>query len=78
MCLEVGRVRVDEARDRLQTKTKHYLPRNQARSSVFESDWDFGSALGIMEKAKRKTRERFTAQIQKSDRNRTKSVKNKH
>ena len=24
MCFEVGRVRVDEARDRLQTKTKHY------------------------------------------------------
>ena len=24
MRLEVGRVRVDEARDRLQTKTKHY------------------------------------------------------
>ena len=24
MCVEVGRVRVDEARDRLQTKTKHY------------------------------------------------------
>ena len=23
MCVEVGRVRVDEARDRLQTKTKH-------------------------------------------------------
>ena len=24
MCVEVGRVRVDEARKRLQTKTKHY------------------------------------------------------
>ena len=24
MCVEVGRVRVDEARDRLETKTKHY------------------------------------------------------
>ena len=24
MCVEVGRVRVDEARDLLQTKTKHY------------------------------------------------------
>ena len=24
MCVEVGRVRVDEARERLQTKTKHY------------------------------------------------------
>ena len=24
MCVEVGPVRVDEARDRLQTKTKHY------------------------------------------------------
>ena len=24
MCVEVGRVRVDEARDRLQTKTEHY------------------------------------------------------
>ena len=24
MCVEVGRVRVDEARDRLQTKTKHF------------------------------------------------------
>ena len=24
MCVEVGRVRVDEAHDRLQTKTKHY------------------------------------------------------
>ena len=32
------------------------LPRTLARSSVFESDWDFGSALGIMGKAKRKTR----------------------
>ena len=26
------------------------LPRTQARSSGFESDWDFGSALGIMGK----------------------------
>ena len=25
MCIEVGRARVDEARDRLQTKTKHSL-----------------------------------------------------
>ena len=24
MCVEVGRVRVDEGRDRLQTKTEHY------------------------------------------------------
>ena len=24
MCVEVGRVRVNEVRDRLQTKTKHY------------------------------------------------------
>ena len=24
MCVEVGRVQVDEARDRLQTKTKHF------------------------------------------------------
>ena len=24
ICVEVGRVRVDEARDRLQSKTKHY------------------------------------------------------
>ena len=24
MCVEVGRVRVDEAHDRLQTKTKHH------------------------------------------------------
>ena len=24
MCVEVGRVRVDESRDRLQTKTKQY------------------------------------------------------
>ena len=24
MCVEVGRIRVNEARDRLQTKTKHY------------------------------------------------------
>ena len=31
MCVEVGRVRVDEARDRLQTKTKHY---NMILSSV--------------------------------------------
>ena len=31
------------------------LPRTRARSSVFESDWDFGSALGIMGKAKRKS-----------------------
>ena len=31
MCVEVGRVRVDEARDRLQTKTKHY---NMIFSSV--------------------------------------------
>ena len=26
----------------------HPLPRTQARSSGFESDWDFGSALGII------------------------------
>ena len=32
------------------------LPRTQARSSGFKSDWDFGSALNIMRKAKRKTR----------------------
>ena len=32
------------------------LPRTQAHSSGFQSDWDFGSALGIMEKSKRKTR----------------------
>ena len=32
------------------------LARTQARSSGFEGDWDFGSALGIMGKAKRKTR----------------------
>ena len=32
------------------------LPRTQAHSSGFESDWDFGFALGIMEKSKRKTR----------------------
>ena len=32
------------------------LSLTQARSSVFESDWDFGSALGIMGKAKSKTR----------------------
>ena len=25
MCVKVGRVRVDEARDRLQTKTKHLM-----------------------------------------------------
>ena len=31
MCVEVGRVRVDEARDRFQTKTKHY---NMIFSSV--------------------------------------------
>ena len=31
MCVAVGRVRVDEARDRLQTKTKHY---NMIFSSV--------------------------------------------
>ena len=31
MFVEVGRVRVDEARDRLQTKTKHY---NRIFSSV--------------------------------------------
>ena len=31
MCVEVGRVRVDEARERLQTKTKHY---NMIFSSV--------------------------------------------
>ena len=31
MCVEVGRVRVDEAPDRLQTKTKHY---NMIFSSV--------------------------------------------
>ena len=30
-------------------------PRTQARSSRFESDWDFGFALGVMGKAKRKT-----------------------
>ena len=32
------------------------LPRTQARSSGFENDWDFGSVVGIMGKAKRKTR----------------------
>ena len=32
------------------------LPRTQARSSGFESDWDFGPALGIIGKAKRRTR----------------------
>lgn len=32
------------------------MPRTQARSSGFENDWDFGSALGIMGKARRKTR----------------------
>ena len=31
MCVEVGRVRVDGARDRLQTQTKHY---NMIFSSV--------------------------------------------
>ena len=31
MCVEVGRVRVDEARVRFQTKTKHY---NRIFSSV--------------------------------------------
>ena len=31
MCIEVGHVDVDEARDRLQTKTKHY---NMIFSSV--------------------------------------------
>ena len=31
MCVEVGRVRVDETRDRFQTKTKHY---NMIFSSV--------------------------------------------
>ena len=31
MCVEVGRVRVDEARERLKTKTKHY---NMIFSSV--------------------------------------------
>ena len=31
MCVEVGHVRVDEARDRLQTKTNHY---NMIFSSV--------------------------------------------
>ena len=36
--------------------TQRSLPRTQARSSGFESHWDFGSALGIMGKAKRKTR----------------------
>ena len=32
------------------------LPRTQARSSRVESDWDFGFTLGVMGKAKRKTR----------------------
>ena len=32
------------------------LPRTQAHCSGFESDWYFGSALGIIRKAKRKTR----------------------
>ena len=31
MCVEVGRVRVDEVRDRLQTKPKHY-------NTVFSSE----------------------------------------
>ena len=32
------------------------LPRTQAHSSGFESDWDFNFALGIMGRAKRMTR----------------------
>ena len=32
MCVEVGRVRVDEARYRLQTKTKHY-------NMIFRIEW---------------------------------------
>ena len=32
------------------------LPSTQARSSRYESDWDFGSTLDIMGKTKRKTR----------------------
>ena len=35
MCIEVGRIRVDEARDWLQTKTKHY-------------NMDFGLVIYIM------------------------------
>ena len=36
--------------------TSRRLPRTQARSSGFQSVCDFGSTLGIMGKAKRKTR----------------------
>ena len=36
--------------------TLQFPSRTQARSSGFENDWDFGSALGIMGKARRKTR----------------------
>ena len=36
--------------------TLAHLPSTQASSSRFESDWDFGFALDIMGKAKRKTR----------------------
>ena len=42
--------------DEPNTVTLAPLPRTQARSSRFESDWDFGFALGIMGKAKRKMR----------------------
>ena len=34
-------------------KTRSALPRSQVRYSGFESDWDSGSAQGIMGKVKR-------------------------
>ena len=39
----------------------HNLPRTQARSTGFESDWDFNFALGVMGRAKRKSRSPFPA-----------------
>ena len=40
MCVEVGRVRVDEARYRLQTKTKHY-------NMIFRIEWDENSRKAL-------------------------------
>ena len=40
--------------------TSCWLPRTQAHPSGFESDWDFGSALGIMERRREKRASHFS------------------
>ena len=45
MCVEVGRVRLDEARDRFQIKTKHY---NMIFSSVIAAERPKGASSNII------------------------------